>query len=310
MLIINSQKGEPYESLTGSVLKHLALKGFEQGKELKITRWSIGNAEGMAKRIWSIEKDKRYDAIYLGGTMATKYFKGFAFQHPRFKFVFGAVTDPVGLGVIDSFGAPPKANFTGVCYPVKVVDRLRFLMQIKPTIKTVGYIYTGMPQSESYTNWMKKELSSEEFKDLNFHYRQVQFVPGEGGHKRMADLAKQYVLELNPVVDAFLSPNDQMGAQQPFVKMVSENATKPLIGLGEKDVRDNWGATLSYFPSSDETGRLIADMLISIFERKDFTTIVPQWPVAGFAKNNLRMRQYGLNLSQNTDESVLNDIIK
>lgn len=299
LLIVNSQKGEPYASLTDSVLQHLALNGFEQGINLKISRWSIDNAEGLARRVWSIEKEKTYDAVYIGGTMATKYFKGFAFKNPRFKFVFGAVTDPVGLGVIDRFDSPPKANFTGVCYPVKVADRLRFLQQIQPAIKTVGYIYTAMPQSESYTRWIKAELLSEEFADFNFHYRKVQFVPGDGGHKRMTALAKQYVLELNSTVDAFLSPNDQMGAQRPFAEMVAESATKPLIGLGEKDVRENWGAAVSYFPSNAGTGKQIADMLIALFEGKDITTIPPQWPIAGFAQNTSQMKKYGLRLSSN-----------
>jgi len=33
-------------------------------------------------------------------------------------------------------------------------------------------------------------------------------------------------------MDGFISPNDQMGVQRPFVDMMASYATNPLVGIG------------------------------------------------------------------------------
>lgn len=296
LLIIDSQEGEPYASIKTAMLKHLANRGYSQGKNLKIKYWSIGNAEGRAKRVWMTEKDTHYDGVYLGGTMATRYMKEHAFQNSQFKFIFGGVTDPVGLGVIDNFIDPPKANFTGVCYPVNVTSRLRFVKQVFPKVKSIGYIYADMPQSASYIRWLKKSLQLEEFRGIKLLSRKVPFVPSEGGHIRMARLAHKHVLELTPKVDLFLSPNDQMGAQQPFVEALTGSTNKPLIGLTNIEVMKNWGTALSYYPSADGAGNQISKMVAAIFEGRDFSELIPEWPNSGIAINMKETKKAGLSI--------------
>ena len=97
----------------------------------------------------------------------------------------------------------------------------------------------------------------------------------------MAMLSKQFIEELNPVVDLFLSPNDQMGVQEPFSRIISETATKPLVGLGQKDVMDGWGATMSIYPSMDGSGKQAAQMIYKILTGTDIKEIKPQWPPSG-----------------------------
>lgn len=308
LLYIDSQDTEPYTSMRDMIMYHLELSGYTAGKNLEVSYWSIGNAGGRASRVWRTEKDKRYDAIYLGGTMATKYFKEFALNKKGYKCIFGSVTNPIELGVIDEYNSPPKANFTGVSYPVDIAGRLRFIQTIMPEATNIGYVYADMSQSRSYLGELKRVLNQPEFEQLKFHFRKVEFVPGEGGHKRMAKLARTFINELSDRVDLFLSPNDQMGAQKEYVKMVLQNSDKPLIALGKKDVME-WGAPISYFPSTYYTGRQISKMLISLFEGDDIATLFPQQPEPGVAINMKLARHYNFFLPDRLIEQAGENII-
>jgi len=283
LLVIDTQKGEPYETVRKSMLSELSGLGYKKGKNLTIKYYSLGNFEGRAKSIWKYrEKKNIYDVIFLNGTIAVKAFKSFALDDHN-KFVFASVTDPVGEGVIEDFEYSPKHNFTGICYPVKVVDRLRFIKKVFPTVKKIGLIHSDMPQSHSYNRWLKETLKNPEFRDLEIIFRKVPFVKSEEGHIRMVKLAEKYVEELNSTVDIFLSPNDQMDAQPPFAKMVYASATKPLVGLGRKDAMDGWGATMSIYPDLKGAGKQIAHMIEQLFKGKPIKDIIPKWPSYGVA---------------------------
>ena len=65
-------------------------------------------------------------------------------ENPDIDFIFSCVTDPVGLGLIDSFETYPTANFTGVCYPVHVSDRLRFIKKTMPKAKKIGLVKVNL----------------------------------------------------------------------------------------------------------------------------------------------------------------------
>lgn len=308
LLFVNSQEAEPYTSMKEMILFHLEQAGYIAGKNLKISYWSIGNAKGRAMRVWRTEKIEKYDAVYLGGTIAVKYFKEFTYDNLKYNFIFGSVTNPIELGLIDQFNAPPKANFTGISYPVRVASRLRFIQTILPEVKNVGYIYADMPQSHSYLKELKTTLTSTEFSRMRFHFREVEFVPGPSGHIRMAKLAKQYVKELSSKVDLFLSPNDQMGAEKEYVATVTENSDKPLIGLAKKDVME-WGAPISFYPSTYYAAKQISEMLIKQFEGVDFSTILPQTPEPEIAINMKLAARYNFFLPDRLVEQAGENII-
>lgn len=163
LLMIDSQTGEPYKTVRICILKNLAKKGYVPGKNLHVKHYSIGNYKEAVANILKAEVNNKYDVVVLNGTMALKGAKKYAMGDPRHKFVFGAVTDPVGEGVIDNIDQPPKSNFTGVTYQVDVAERLRFMLKMLPNIRTIGLVYADMPQSESYNAWLDVELQKPEF---------------------------------------------------------------------------------------------------------------------------------------------------
>lgn len=224
--------------------------------------------------------------------------------------MFGSVTDPVGEGVIDDFTHPPKANFTGICHPVKVEDRFQFILDLLPHAKTLGLIYADMPQSRSYNAWVRSMVRTPPFQHLTVLFRQVEFVKSEGGHKRMALLAKQHVLELNDQVDAFVAPNDQMGGQQPFAAMVFRHASKPLIGLNRPDVMEAWGATASMYPSFVWAGKKAGQMIHALLEGQSIQTLIPVWPRTGIALDLHKAEHFGLTISSEMLQRAGNNVRK
>ncbi len=225
--------------------------------------------------------------------------------------MFAAVTDPVGEELIAGFGEPPLKNFSGVSYPLPVKERFAFIQRVMPDANHIGLIYADMPQSHSYKQWIEALLKQPEFETLNVYFREVDFVKSDGGHIRMARLARKFVEELNPHVDVFLSANDQMGAQQPFAEIVYDTATKPLIGLGKKDVMDNWGATMSIFASQEEAGRQAAEMITKLFEGIPLKEIFPEEPRAyGVAFDMNKAAQFGIAIPADLLEMAGENVVK
>lgn len=308
LLYVDSQKGEPYKTLRLAIVDRLITLGFGE-QYLKIRYLSLGNREDILKRIFKEGSRPPFDVIFSAGTYATNGLKKYVMNDPQYKVIFGAVTDPIGIGVIEGFDVAPRHNFTGVSYPVSVVDRLRFIQQVLPKATKIGYIHSNMLQSKSYTLWLKEALKEDEFKDLELIERTVEFIPGDGGTKRMARYAKYHAEELDPIVDLFLSPNDQMGVQADFAREVTSVASKPLIGLGKKDVMENWGAMMSFYPDIEKSGQKLALMIARVLQGTSFNNVPATQPEAGVAIDlNLALR-HGITFPKNIISQAGKNII-
>lgn len=310
LLIIDSQNAEPYITVREAMLDELEKRGFILDQNLSVKVWSLANSDGMAQRAWMTENDKDYDLIFINGTIAAQNFRDFALGDMKYRFLFGAVTDPVGLGLIRDFEHNPYSNFTGIAYPVQIRERLRFMMRLFPEAREVGFIYGEMSQSESYVKWLDEILKEKEFSRLRFHYRSVEFIRSESGHIRMAMLAEKHIRELDPVVHIFLAPNDQMGVQSDFVRTVSRLSGKPLVGLGRADVMDGWGAVASIYPALDEMGSELAEMAEQLLKGKEIKDIIPRWPPAGVAFNLQKAEKLGIAIPDDLLKSAGENIIR
>ncbi|WP_159084660.1 ABC transporter substrate-binding protein [Dongshaea marina] len=296
ILLIDSLQGEPYSTVRKSMLAELERLGYVSGKNLQLRYYSLGNSEEKARSLWlRREQHNDYDLVYLSGTIATLAFKTLALGGNK-SFVFTAVTDPIGIGVIDDFEMPPKHNFTGVSYPVRVEQRLRFIQRAMPKARTIGLIYADMPHSHSYNRWLEAALQQPEFSHFQLLKRKIPFVKSETGDKRMARLAIPHIKELNSQVDLFISPNDTMGVQEAFAQAVADHATKPLLGLGRKDVMHGWGASLSIFPDLTKMGIETARMMDRLLQGEQISQVFPEWPPVGIAFDLERLKAFGIEV--------------
>ncbi|SLM31399.1 ABC-type uncharacterized transport system periplasmic component-like protein (fragment) [Desulfamplus magnetovallimortis] len=80
--------------------------------------------------------------------------------------------------------------------------------------------------------------------------------------------------------------------------MVYASATKPLVGLGRKDVMENWGATMSIYPSLTDAGKRCAEMIKQLFEGKSIKEIIPEWPSTGMAFDLNKAKQFGITIPE------------
>lgn len=280
LLFIDTQAGAPYDDSRRATIEELSRLLAASGRTLKVQHYSLQHYDGIATRIWHNlgEAQHHHDAVVVNGTMAAQAFRDLAKSQPQQRFFFLAVTDPVGLGLIEGFDRPPSANFTGVSYPVPVRERLRMLRAVMPEARTIGLIYADMPQSHSYKRWLDDALAEPEFRDLKVIYRQIPFVPSDGGQQRMARLAAAEAQQLDGQVDLFMAPNDQLGVQPYFAKALAPVISKPLMGVGERDVREGWGAAFTIYADQAEAGRQLAEMLFRHVSGTPFAGIWPQPP--------------------------------
>ncbi len=294
LLVIDSQVGDPYETVRESMLAALKKRGYTKESGFTFEYYSLGNYTGAAKNLWQHRiKKVKYDAIFLNGTLAVAAFKEIAWELSGYSFIFASVTDPVGLGVIDEYNQAPPANFTGVAIHMLVDERFDFVRKLMPNVKNIGLIYADMAQSHSYRKWIEALLLQEGWEDITFHFRQVDFIPSDGGHTRMAHISRRYILELDPIVDVFVSAHDQLGAQRPFATLLSKIATKPLIGVGFKEVRDGWGAMASIYPDRAEIGVQAAIMIDRLLKGETVQQIFPERP-----------RKYGISIDRSLVEKA------
>jgi len=297
LLILDSQWGTPYDEIRLSLLKALEGYGYAEGKNLKVTVRFSGNDIGEGRRILERENASSYDVVFVGGTSATISAKE-ALYGAKLPVVFGSPTDPAGIGVIKSITDRPSANFTGVCYPVPVKTRLRFLMRLMPKARTFGLIYADMPQSRSYNRWLEDLLKHDpEFREIRIIYRPVPLVTGEKGDWAMAESSRRIIRELDPLVDAYIKPCDQMGTRRHFSEVVNATSKKPLIGLVRDDVMGNWGAMAAIFPLHSSIGQQAARMIKELFEGRPVSDVTPEWPQKyGFAIDLRKARRFGVDV--------------
>ncbi|MES9981081.1 MAG: ABC transporter substrate binding protein [Candidatus Thiodiazotropha sp. 6PLUC5] len=297
LLILDSQSGSPYQDVRISLIESLSDHGYREGENLHITYGIAENDVVLGEAILRKELSTKYDVIYVGGTVATISAKHVVWNS-EIPVVFGAPTDPVGIGVIDDFDQTPKANYTGVSYPVPVRSRFLFLRQLMPDAHTFGLIYADMPQSQSYNRWIRELLEKDPaFDDVEVLFRAVPLVTGKNGDQQMAELAIPLIKELNDKVDAFLKPNDQLGAREYFAKTVESFADKPLIGLVKSDVVSRWGATAVVFPCLESIGRQVAVMIRDLFEDYKVQKIEPKWPARyGYAVDLTKAKRFGISV--------------
>ncbi len=310
ILILDSQNKEPYISAKKSLIKTLNNHGLIISKNLKIRNYSIGNDINRGMNILKRLELKKFDVIFVNGTVAASSAKKLYFGYSDINFVFACVTDPIGLGLIKSFETNPQNNFTGVSYPVLVNSRLKFITTLFPKTKNIGYIYSKMPQSISYLKWLK-QIINKNYRGIKLHLRKVPFIKGENGTKKMAYLSKKYFFELNNKVDLFLTPNDQMGISEIFIKTAGKAAKKPVIGLSKRGVVKNWGAIASIYPSHQSMGEQAAIMIMKLLSGISIKEIKPEWPKkSGFAFNLKLAKKYKVNIPVEFIELSAGNIVK
>ena len=296
ILVVDTQNTEPYKTITDSMLRYLAESGTMEVQNVEVSHTSLAQYESSAENIWKVYYRPNLAVVYVAGTLAARAFMPIMRREPQIKFVFASVTDPVGVGLIDGF-RPQNGNVTGVAFPVPVKERLRFLRKIMPHARTIGLVDSDLPQAVSYRNWLEQILKEDpEFKDLRLIARSVPFIAGDNGTRRMAMTAEPLIRELDPQVDLFMAPNDQMGINPEYARVVSKSATKPLLGVITPDAREHWGAAMTMSPSLPTMGQQAGRMVQRLLAGEPITKVPPEMPEISIAFDWDLVAKFGLRV--------------
>jgi len=230
------------------VLAALAERGFVVGKNLSVDYQS---ANGNAPTQQQIAKKFVGDKVDLIVAITTPTAQAMAAATSDIPIVFTAVTDPVKAKLIEQF-AKPGHNITGVSDAAPIAEQLKLFREIKPAIKTLGFVYNpGLDSSKASLGWMKEAATAQ----------------GVNVVESTAPTTNEVIPAVRKLigsVDAIYIPNDTtvVAALESVVKIGEETSTPVFTGETRGVERGALASLgLNYTDVGRFTGNMVADIL-------------------------------------------------
>lgn len=215
---------------------------------------SITQAHALAQQI---SLDKNYSGFFTIATPATQAMNILEKERPIF---VAAVTDPDALGLVH-----PTTNVCGVRDMIDVKAEIEMMIELIPTIRTVGLIYTsGEINSISLIKKMRQELEAHQLTAIDFA------ISNESDLQAAVELACRKV-------DIILAPTDHTIASSiTLIASLALKNKKPLI------VSDNMliahGALASRGVDYKASGKRVAELAYEVItgEKKPYELPIEQ----------------------------------
>jgi putative tryptophan/tyrosine transport system substrate-binding protein len=179
-------QNEPFTNANSTAfLQGLTALGWKEGFNLQIDwRWHGADAalaESEAAELIALKPD----VLFAGGNPAVEKVKA---QTSTIPIVFALVSDPVGMGYVDSL-AHPGGNITGfMTYdPPIYTKQLQMLVEINPPARTVAVLYN--PETAPYASRMVQAIE-QAAKSIGITVRNAPCHDDAGIEAVMASLAQ------------------------------------------------------------------------------------------------------------------------
>ena len=144
--IVQIMEHTSLNTIRDAVIDRLAELGYVDGKNCTIDAQQANNESTTVQQILDQFKADGDDIIIAITTPCAQLAATYSEEIP---VVFSAVTDPIGAGLCDSLEST-GANITGTSDKLAITKILDFALEMKPEIKTLGYLYnTGEDNSVS-----------------------------------------------------------------------------------------------------------------------------------------------------------------
>ena len=268
--------------------KEMKKKGYVNGKNIII---NYADASGQVANLNSIInqfEDKQSDVIVA---IATSTAQMAARVSKTIPVVFSAVSDPVGAQLVSDL-EHPGGNITGTSDEVQVDQILELAKQLKPDLKTVGFLYNA-----SETNSVSNLKKAKEYCEENG----LTLIEGTG--KDITELQTSASV-LAQKVDVMMSPNDNtVASSMASLSKTAADAGVPYFVGADSMVEDGGLATVGI--DYAQLGKETADMVIEILNGKKAGDI----PVKIYKEdlyiyvNKTKLEQLGMTLP----DSILNN---
>ncbi len=164
--------------------------------------------------------------------------------------LFGAVTDPVGAGLVASLEAP-GGNVTGASDLNPVENQIKLIKEIKPEAKTLGVVYaSGEANSE-----VQVKAAEEAAVAQGLEIKKTAIVNSSEIQQAAESLE----------VDAFYVPTDNVVVSG-LEGLIQVAETKGAVVVASDEGSVQRGSAASYTVNYEKQGRDLAAMAVKIFE--------------------------------------------
>jgi putative ABC transport system substrate-binding protein len=235
------------DALQTSMIEEMTHEGFIEGKNIRYEKRNANGQPQLTATIASELAGQRLDAIVAITTpMAQAVLKV-----SRVPVVFGAVTDPLGAGVVTSLTAP-AANVTGTSDAWPYQAQLELIRAISPSVKRLGFLFNPGESAAAYGLTELRRLAPA-----------MGFELVEGPVSSTTDVFP-VASQLAGRVDALLvgSDNTAIAGVAGAVKVAASR--KIPLYVGDSGTVEKGGlaaVSVGYAGLGRETGRLLAKML-------------------------------------------------
>ncbi|WP_286707738.1 ABC transporter substrate-binding protein [Psychrobacter sp. UBA2514] len=138
------------------IIDELADNGYVEGQNLTVNFQSAQGNTATAGQIAKQFAGDNPDAIVAISTPSAQSIVAATTTIP---IIYTAVSDPLGAKLINEDGKPFQSNLTGLSSQLPLEPQLDLLQQIKPEMKTIGYVYSpGEANSVSLRDSLKQAL--------------------------------------------------------------------------------------------------------------------------------------------------------
>lgn len=232
------------------IVDGLEKRGYVEGENIAI---DYQNGQGDQNNLKMIADDyvaQDKDMLVAIATLAAQALANAA--QGNIPVIAGAVSDPVGAGLIDS-NEKPGGNITGTSDITPVAEQLDLVMEVLPEAKTIGILYNS-----SEVNVQRHVATAKDYaaNDLGLKVE-------EGTITSTNDLA-QVAEELAGKVDAIWVPNDNtIASAMPTLIQATNSHDVPVFPVVDKMVEQGGLATLgiSQYQFGLDTATVIADVI-------------------------------------------------
>jgi len=144
------------DDMRRGIIDELADNGYVEGQNLTVNFQSAQGNTATAGQIAKQFAGDNPDAIVAISTPSAQSVVAATTTIP---IIYTAVSDPLGAKLITNDGKPFQSNLTGLSSQLPLEPQLDLLQQIKPDLKTIGYVYSpGEANSVSLRENLKQAL--------------------------------------------------------------------------------------------------------------------------------------------------------
>ena len=258
-------------------------------KDYTLTKYDGAADAGIISQTMANLKSANTDVVICIATPVAIAAKT-AFVGTNTKVVFAAVSDPVSANIVANLNSP-EGNITGTSDAVDLDKQLELAYQVNPSLKNIGYIYTG-GEANSLANFTRLEALAKE-KGFNLVDRQIN-SPAEITEVANAILSK---------IDALIVTDDNnVASAMPTLSTLLIQNKVPCYCAADSEIKD--GGMMGYSINYTKLGKDTATMAIDLLGGKSVKDV----PVKAYAANELSL-YYNSIFIRNAGITIPSDLL-